>query len=123
MKILVVEDQRTVRKLLSQNLQVLGFSHIKEAENGKAALELLRAEPFDLVISDMEMPELGGLELLKEIRHDRQLRHLKVLMVTVVDQKDRILEAIEAGVNGYIVKPFSIEGLRDKLSKLGIKAG
>ena len=121
MRILVVEDQRTVRKLLVQSLISLGYSQIREAENGLKALDLLRAEAFNLVITDVEMPQMDGLALLGAIRQDPALSPIPVLMVTVVDQKDKIIQAIKTGVSGYIVKPFTLEAIKDKLNKLGLR--
>lgn len=117
-KILIVDDFGTMRKILRNVLQQLGFNNIEEAENGVQALEKLRAGSFDLVITDWNMPEMDGLELLKNIRADANLKGLAVMMVTAEAEKDKVIEAIKAGVNNYIVKPFTAETMKQKLDQI-----
>jgi two-component system chemotaxis response regulator CheY len=104
-------------------LKELGFSRIEEAEDGAAALRQLRAGEFDFVVSDWNMPNMTGIELLKAIRSDPALKHLPVLMVTAEAKKENILEAAQAGASGYVVKPFTAAVLDEKLSKILQKAG
>ncbi|RME68700.1 MAG: response regulator [Nitrospirae bacterium] len=117
-KILIVDDFGTMRKILRNVLQQLGFKNIEEAENGAQALEKLRADRFDLLITDWNMPEMDGLELLKNIRADANLKGLPVMMVTAEAEKDKVIEAIKAGVNNYIVKPFTAETMKQKLDQI-----
>ncbi len=117
-KILIVDDFGTMRKILRNVLQQLGFTKIEEAENGVQALKKLRSDSFDLVITDWNMPEMDGLELLRNIRADVKLKHLPVMMVTAEAEKDKVIEAIKAGVNNYIVKPFTAETMKQKLDQI-----
>jgi two-component system, chemotaxis family, chemotaxis protein CheY len=118
MKILVVDDMSTMRRIVKNILKQLGFANIEEAENGKDALDKLKAGPFDLVVSDWNMPVMPGIELLRNIRGDAALKHIPVLMVTAEAQKDNLLEAIQAGVSNYVVKPFTAETIKEKLDKI-----
>ena len=114
-RILCVDDVREMRQALIKVLRKLGYKYFLEAENGAAALRLLRTKKVSLVILDWNMPKMSGLELLGEIRSDPKLRHLPVLMVTGDSTEEGVLEAIEAGVNDYMVKPFTPEILKEKL--------
>src|SRR2546430_15627351 len=105
MKILVVDDMSTMRWIVKSIFKQLGFTNLEEAENGKEALDKLKAGKFDLVVSDWNMPVMPGIELLKNIRADASLKHIPVLMVTAEAQKDNLMEAIKAGVSNYISKP------------------
>jgi len=118
MKILVVDDFATMRRILKNILKQIGFSNISEADDGKTALAELKKEKFDLVLSDWNMPEMSGIELLREIRSDDELKDTPIVMVTAEAQKDNILEAVKAGVNNYVVKPFTAETIGEKLKKV-----
>jgi two-component system chemotaxis response regulator CheY len=118
MDILVVDDASTMRRIVRGLLRELSLKNIREAENGSDALEELRRKKADLVISDWNMPQMTGIELLRAIRSDTALKDVPVLMVTAEAKKENIMEAVQAGVNNYIVKPFSAETLQDKLNKI-----
>lgn len=118
MKILVVDDFSTMRRIVRNLLKELGFSNVYEAEDGVDALRKLRAEPFEFVVSDWNMPNMTGIELLREIRKDAALKHLPVLMVTAEAKKENIIEAAQAGASGYVVKPFTAITLDEKLQKI-----
>ena len=118
MKILVVDDFQVMRKVVMTCLEQLEFTNVAEATDGLEALEKLRAEPFDFVITDWEMPNLSGIELLKAIRADQALQRIPVLMVTAEGLQENIIEAIRAGVNNYIVKPIDVDALREKMHKI-----
>ncbi len=117
-RILVVDDFATMRKVVRSLLGTLGFTNIQEAEDGAQALRTLQSQPFDFVVSDWNMPNMQGIDLLRAIRADPNLRTLPVLMVTAEAKRENILEAAQAGVNGYIVKPFTAETLREKLDAI-----
>ncbi len=118
MKILVVDDFSTMRRIVRNLLKELGFSNVHEAEDGVKALIALRAASFDFVVSDWNMPNMTGIELLREIRKDDALKHLPVLMVTAEAKKENIIEAAQAGASGYVVKPFTAVTLDEKLKKI-----
>lgn len=118
MKILVVDDFSTMRRIVRNLLKELGFSNVHEAEDGVDALRKLRAESFDFVVSDWNMPNMTGIDLLREIRKDAALKHLPVLMVTAEAKKENIIEAAQAGASGYVVKPFTAITLDEKLKKI-----
>ena len=118
MKILVVDDFSTMRRIVRNLLKELGFSNVDEAEDGVDALKKLRAETFDFVVSDWNMPNMTGIDLLREIRKDNALKHLPVLMVTAEAKKENIIEAAQAGASGYVVKPFTAVTLDEKLKKI-----
>ncbi|HEY8585921.1 MAG TPA: chemotaxis response regulator CheY [Rhodanobacter sp.] len=120
MKILVVDDFSTMRRIVRNLLVELGFSGplIQEADDGESALALLRSTPFDLVVTDWNMPNMTGIELLRAIRAEASLKGLPVLMVTAENNRDQIIAAAQAGVNGYIVKPFTAITLKEKLTKI-----
>ena len=120
MKILVVDDFSTMRRIVRNLLVELGFTNglIQEAEDGNAALALLRSQSFDLVVTDWNMPNMTGIDLLRAIRGDESLKGLPVLMVTAENNRDQIIAAAQAGVNGYIVKPFTAITLKEKLTKI-----
>lgn len=118
MKILVVDDMSTMRRIVKNILKQLGFSNMEEAENGQEALQKLRTEPYGFVVSDWNMPVMPGIEMLRAIRADEKLKHIPVLMVTAEAQKENLIEAIQAGVNNYIVKPFTAETMQEKISKI-----
>jgi two-component system chemotaxis response regulator CheY len=118
MKILVVDDMSSMRRIIKNTLKQLGYPNTDEAEDGEKALEKVRNEPFDLVVSDWNMPNMNGLDLLKAIRQDPKLSALPVLMVTTEAEMDHILEAIRSGVNSYILKPFTPETMKEKIDKV-----
>ena len=118
LKFLVVDDFSTMRRIVRNLLKELGFSNVDEAEDGVAALSKLRSSNFDFVVSDWNMPNMTGLELLKEIRSDANLKHLPVLMVTAEAKKENIVSAAQAGASGYVVKPFTAATLEEKLNKI-----
>lgn len=117
-KILVVDDFSTMRRILRNLLQELGFSDIQEADDGNSALASLRAAKFDLVVTDWNMPGMTGIDLLKAIRADAALKSLPVLMVTAENVREQIVEAAQNGVNGYIVKPFNAATLKEKIDRI-----
>ena len=118
MKILVVDDFPTMRRIVRNLLKELGYSNVDEAEDGQAGLARLRSGAYDFVISDWNMPNLDGLAMLKEIRADANLMHLPVLMVTAESKKENIIAAAQAGASGYVVKPFTAATLDEKLNKI-----
>jgi len=119
-KILVVDDMAAMRKILKTLLAQLGYKNVDEAEDRKQALEILRQNPnkYGLVITDWNMPNMTGIELVQAIRSDEKLKHLPILMVTAEAKKENVLAAIKAGVNNYIVKPFTAETLKEKIEKI-----
>jgi two-component system chemotaxis response regulator CheY len=123
MSILVVDDFPTMRRIVRSLLKELGFENVEEAEDGQEALTKLRAGGFEFVVSDWNMPNLDGLEMLKEIRQDPKLSSLPVLMVTAEAKKENIIAAAQAGANGYVVKPFTAATLEEKLNKIFEKLG
>jgi len=120
-KVLVVDDFPTMRRIVKNLLKQLGFENIDEAENGEDALRKLKSGDYGLVVSDWNMPVMEGLELLKHIRNDPQLKDIPFLMVTAEAEKEKVIEAIKAGVDNYIVKPFTGEVLKEKLEKIAQK--
>jgi two-component system chemotaxis response regulator CheY len=118
MKFLVVDDFSTMRRIVRNLLKELGFNNADEAEDGVAALTKLRNGNFQFVVSDWNMPNMTGLELLKAIRADANLKHLPVLMVTAEAKKENIVEAAQSGASGYVVKPFTAATLEEKLNKI-----
>lgn len=117
-RFLVVDDFATMRRIVRNLLKELGFSNFEEAEDGAVALAMLRKGAYDFVVTDWNMPNMTGIELLRNIRTDAQLRHLPVLMVTAEAKKENIVEAAQAGASGYIVKPFTVATLDEKLKKI-----
>jgi len=117
-KILVVDDFPTMRRIIKNLLKDLGYENVDEAEDGVMGLEKLRNNNFDLVVSDWNMPNMDGLVMLKTIRADAELSKLPVLMVTAEAKKENIIAAAQAGANGYVVKPFTAAVLEEKLNKI-----
>lgn len=117
-RILIVDDFSTMRRIVKNLLSDLGFTNTAEAEDGSGALALLRNEHFDFVVTDWNMPVMTGIELLKAIRADDKLKTLPVLMVTAEAKREQIIEAAQSGVNGYIIKPFTAQTLGEKLGKI-----
>lgn len=118
MRILCVDDFAMMRRIVKQQLNGLGFSYIEEADDGLSALPLLEEGRFDFVVTDWNMPGMTGFELLKKIRSSPQLKDLPVLMVTAEAKREQIVAAAQAGVNGYIVKPFTPKTLEAKIQKI-----
>lgn len=123
MRILVVDDFPTMRRIVRSLLKELGFTNVEEAEDGQDGLAKLREGGFDFVVSDWNMPNLDGLEMLKAIRGDDALKSMPVLMVTAEAKKENIIAAAQAGANGYVVKPFTAATLEEKLNKIFEKLG
>jgi two-component system chemotaxis response regulator CheY len=117
-KFLVVDDYLSMRRMVKSVLNDLGYSNVTEADDGSTALPLLRAGEFDFLITDWNMPGMPGLDLLKAVRANARLAKLPVLMVTAEAKREQIVEAVQAGVNGYIIKPFTAEVLKEKLAKI-----
>ena len=118
LKILIVDDFATMRKVIRNLLKQGGYENIVEAEDGAAALKILKSQPVDFIISDWNMPNMSGLELLKAVRGDDELKALPFLMVTAEALKDNVVAAVKAGVSNYIVKPFTAEVLNEKIEKI-----
>ncbi|KPJ88802.1 MAG: histidine kinase [Gammaproteobacteria bacterium SG8_11] len=118
MKILIVDDFSTMRRIIKNLLRDLGFSNTHEADDGATALPMLKSGDFDFLVTDWNMPGMQGIDLLKAVRADAKLANLPVLMVTAESKRDQIVEAAQAGVNGYIVKPFTAQTLKEKIDKI-----
>ncbi len=118
MKILVVDDFSTMRRIIKNLLRDLGYNNVQEADDGNTALPMLKSGKFDFLITDWNMPGMTGIELLKAVRADEKLAKLPVLMVTAEQKREQIIEAAQAGVNGYIVKPFTAATLKEKIEKI-----
>ncbi|MBA1149515.1 chemotaxis response regulator CheY [Ectothiorhodospiraceae bacterium WFHF3C12] len=118
MKILIVDDFSTMRRIIKNLLRDLGFENTSEADDGNTALPMLKRGGFDFLITDWNMPGMTGMELLQEVRADADLQSLPVLMVTAEAKRDQIVAAAQAGVNGYIVKPFTAVTLKEKIEKI-----
>ncbi|MDC9621492.1 chemotaxis response regulator CheY [Xenorhabdus sp. XENO-7] len=123
LRFLVVDDFATMRRIVRNLLKELGFNNVDEAQDGAEALTKLRTAEFDFVISDWNMPNIDGLELLKIIRSEEKLAALPVLMVTAEAKKENIIAAAQAGASGYVVKPFTAAILEEKLNKIFEKLG
>ncbi|MGB0910173.1 MAG: chemotaxis response regulator CheY [Nitrospirales bacterium] len=121
LKVLVVDDMSTMRRIVKTVLKQIGYSDISEAENGQDALTKLKVGGFGLVVSDWNMPVMPGIELLRNVRADADLKSLPFLMVTAEAQKENIIEAVQAGVSNYVVKPFTADALQEKLEKIFAK--
>lgn len=118
MKILIVDDFSTMRRIIRNLLRDLGYTNTEEADDGASALPLLKKGDYDLLVTDWNMPGMSGIDLLRQIRSDEQLAALPTLMVTAEAKRDHIIEAAEAGVNGYVVKPFTAQVLKEKIEKI-----
>lgn len=123
LRFLVVDDFATMRRIVRNLLKDLDFNNVEEAEDGQEALKKIHESGFDFVISDWNMPNMDGLQLLTEIRKDPALSTLPVLMVTAEAKKENIIAAAQAGANGYVVKPFTAATLEEKLDKIFEKLG
>jgi two-component system chemotaxis response regulator CheY len=118
MSILIVDDFSTMRKIVKNILKQLGYENILEAEDGASALEVLKREKIQFIISDWNMPQMSGIELLKTVRATEAWKDLPFLMVTAEGQKENVIEAVKNKVNNYILKPFSPETLMEKINKI-----
>lgn len=118
MKILIVDDFSTMRRIIKNLLRDLGFNNTKEADDGTTALPMLKNGDFDFLVTDWNMPNMQGIDLLKAVRANPELASLPVMMVTAESKRDQIVEAAQAGVNGYIVKPFTAQILKEKIEKI-----
>ncbi|GGI67450.1 chemotaxis response regulator CheY [Shewanella gelidii] len=123
MKILIVDDFSTMRRIIKNLLRDLGFNNTQEADDGNTALPMLQKGEFDFVVTDWNMPGMQGIDLLKAIRADDELKHIPVLMVTAEAKREQIIAAAQAGVNGYVVKPFTAATLKEKLDKIFERLG
>jgi two-component system chemotaxis response regulator CheY len=115
---LVVDDFSTMRRIIKNLLNDLGYANVTEADDGNTALPLLKAGQFDFLITDWNMPGMPGLELLKQVRADERLAKMPVLMLTAEAKREQIVEAAQAGVNGYVIKPFTSATLKEKIDKI-----
>ena len=118
MKFLVVDDFSTMRRIIRNLLKEIGYVNVDEAEDGVVALSKLKSSPFDFVVSDINMPNMNGFELVTQIRAESTLRHIPVLVVTAEAKKEDILNAAQSGASGYIVKPFTKATLEEKLQRI-----
>ena len=118
MKILIVDDFSTMRRIIKNLLRDLGYTNTDEADDGQTALPKLEAGGFDFLVTDWNMPGMQGIDLLKAVRANPDLKELPVLMVTAESKREQIVEAAQAGVNGYVVKPFTAGTLKEKIDKI-----
>lgn len=118
MNILVVDDFSTMRRIIKGLLHDLGYPRVSEADDGKTALPMLKAGGYDFLITDWNMPGMAGLELLKLVRADEKLARMPVLMLTAEAKREQIVEAAQAGVSGYVIKPFTAQTLKEKIDKI-----
>lgn len=123
MRILIVDDFSTMRRIVKNLFRDLGFNNTVEADDGATAWPLLQKEKFDFIVTDWNMPGMQGIDLLKHIRADDNLKHLPVLMITAEAKREQIIAAAQAGVNGYIVKPFNGATLKEKLDAIFNRMG
>jgi two-component system chemotaxis response regulator CheY len=123
MKILIVDDFSTMRRIIKNLLRDLGFSNTHEADDGLTALPMLRSGDYDFLVTDWNMPGMSGIDLLRQVRADAKLSSMPVLMVTAEAKRDQIIEAAQAGVNGYVVKPFTAAALKEKIEKIFERVG
>ena len=118
MKILIVDDFSTMRRIIKNLLRDLGFTNTVEADDGTTALPILQGGTIDFLVTDWNMPGMTGIELLRAVRTDEKLKTIPVLMVTAEAKRDQIIAAAQAGVNGYVVKPFTAVALKEKIEKI-----
>ena len=123
MKILIVDDYSTMRRIIKNVLHEIGFDNTDEADDGKTALPMLQAGNYDFLITDWNMPGMQGIDLLRAVRATERIAKLPVLLVTAEAKREQIVMAAEVGVNGYIVKPFTPETLKEKISKIFERLG
>jgi two-component system chemotaxis response regulator CheY len=118
MKILVVDDFSTMRRIVRNLLKEIGYTNVDEAEDGAVAMQKLKTSKFDFVVSDINMPNMNGFELLRQVRADAELKQVPVLLVTAEAKKEDIINAAQCGASGYIVKPFTKATLEEKVAKI-----
>jgi two-component system chemotaxis response regulator CheY len=118
MKFLVVDDYSTMRRIIKNLLHDLGYANVTEADDGNTALPLLQNGSFDFLITDWNMPGMAGLDLLKAVRSNEKLKKMPVLMLTAEAKREQIVEAAQAGVSGYVIKPFTAQTLKEKIDKI-----
>jgi two-component system chemotaxis response regulator CheY len=118
MKILIVDDITSMRRIVFDSLSQIGFNNIVEAKDGESALKTLKLNKIDLVLCDWNMPKMSGLELLKAVRNDEKLKNIPFIMITAEGKKENVLDAVKAGVNNYIIKPFNTESLKIKITSV-----
>jgi len=118
LKFLVVDDYSTMRRIVKNLLHDLGYANVTEADDGNTALPLLNTGGFDFLITDWNMPGMPGLDLLKAVRANDKLKKMPVLMLTAEAKREQIVEAAQAGVNGYVIKPFTAATLKEKIDKI-----
>ncbi len=118
MKFLVVDDFSTMRRIIKNLLHDLGYTNVTEADDGATALPMLQNGAFEFLITDWNMPGMPGLDLLKAVRADARLKGMPVLMLTAESKREQIVEAAQAGVNGYVIKPFTAITLKEKIDKI-----
>ncbi len=118
MKILIVDDFSTMRRIIKNLLRDLGFTNTQEADDGLTALPMLKNGDFDFLVTDWNMPGMTGIDLLKQVRADERISSMPILMVTAEAKRDQIVEAAQAGVNGYVIKPFTAAALKEKIEKI-----
>ena len=118
MKFLVVDDFSTMRRIIKNLLNDLGYANVTEADDGQTALPILQAGGIEFLVTDWNMPGMPGLDLLKAVRSDPKLAKLPVLMLTAEAKREQIIEAAQAGVNGYVIKPFTAVTLKEKIDKI-----
>lgn len=123
MKILVVDDFSTMRRIIKNLLRDLGFNNTTEADDGKTGLPMLQSGGYDFLVTDWNMPGMTGIDLLRAVRSDDKIKDLPVLMVTAESKRDQIVLAAQEGVNGYIVKPFTAATLKEKIDKIFERLG
>ncbi len=118
MRVLIVDDFSTMRRIVRNVLRQLGFNNVVEADDGTTAWEVLQREKIEFIVSDWNMPQMTGIELLRKVRADERLANTPFLMVTAEAQQENILEAVQAKVSNYIVKPFTADTLKQKIDKI-----
>lgn len=123
MKILIVDDFSTMRRIIKNLLRDLGFTNTVEADDGITAIPILNSGSIDFLVTDWNMPGMTGIDLLRHVRADEKLRSLPVLMVTAEAKREQIIEAAQAGVNGYVVKPFTAQALKEKIERIFERIG
>jgi two-component system chemotaxis response regulator CheY len=117
-RVIIIDDDSTTRRIVSRLVKQIGFMEFVEAEDGQQAYDLMQESDFDLVLSDLDMPVMNGMELLEKVRADERLSKIPFIMVTANDSKENIMRAVKAHVSQYIVKPFTATALKEKIAKV-----
>ncbi len=118
MKILLVDDSPTMRRILQNSLKQLGYEDVSEAENGREALSKLHTDQYNFIVTDWNMPEMDGLTFVKTIKEESEFASIPILMVTTRSQQEDVIEAMRAGVNNYVIKPFTPQVLKQKIDAI-----